>query len=136
MSIKTRLLSTWLQFLQGTVEAKKDLSPLSYLTLGSLIQANYLTQAERLITELSENPGLMYEELKKTHGHLKFISYNMFNPHILYSQPFKQTAEKMQFEIDNIKDPGVTGYDHLYLPSIKKAIDNCQNGIKKVLDKI
>lgn len=123
--IETRLISTWLQFLQGTVEEKKDLSPLSYLTLGSLIQVNYLNQVERLITQISKNPGIRYSEVKETHELLKTVSRYLLNPHILYSQPFKQTAENLQQEINRIEDPGTFGYDHFYIPGIKKAINTC-----------
>ena len=132
--IETRFASTWLQFLQKSVEGKKDLSPLSYLTLGSQIQSNYFTQVERLVIKISESLGIKYDELKAAHELLKIVSYFMLNPRILYSQPYKKAAEDLQLKIKSINDPGVGGYDHLYIPGIKKVIDVCQREIRILLD--
>jgi hypothetical protein len=94
--VKIKLISGWLQFLQGKVEEKKNLSPLSYLILGNSIQNNYFIQARRLMTHISSTIGKSYFELQEAHEQLTLISSLLLNPKILYSQPYKQMAEKRQ----------------------------------------
>ena len=130
--IETKLISTWLQFLQGKVEEKQDLSSLSYLILGHLIQVNYFIQVERLVSQLSLN--LKYSDLQQAHGLLTTISSLLLNPHILYSQPYKQIVEKLQKKIASIQDPEISFYNSQYRVGIQEAIKDCLRDIRQVLD--
>ena len=121
LPIETKLVSIWLQFLQGRVEEKQNPSPLNYLMLADLIQTNYLIQVKRLVSQLSLKSE--YPELQKAHRLLLSIGNLLLNPYILYSQPYKQIAEKLQQGIANIKDPGTCFYNPQYSADIQKVIE-------------
>jgi hypothetical protein len=133
--VKIKLISGWLQFIQGKVEEKKDLSPLSYLILGNLIQSNYLIQARKLMTHISSTIGKSYFELQGAHKQLILISSLLLNPKILYSQPYKQMAEERQEIIARIKKPETAYYNDQYESEIKNAIESCFKGTKNIRKK-
>ncbi len=114
---KTKVISTWIDFLRGALITKQELPFLTFLIVEKELESAYMVNASLLFEEIIErlNNFTNIDSIKKT---VKEISSLLLNPNKLLAKPFKQTPEDLSEQIG-----GLLSSNEFYLVEFKEEVE-------------
>ncbi len=114
---KTKIISTWIDFLRGVLTSKQELPFLHFLMVEKELESAYMINAGLLFEEIVVrlNDFTSIDSIKKI---VSEISRLLLNPNKLLAAPFKQTPRDLSEQIG-----GLLNSDEIYLSKFKVGVE-------------
>ena len=113
---KTRIISTWIDFLRGVLTSKQELPFLHFLMVEKELESAYMINASLLFEEIATrlNDFTSIDSIKKI---IREVSSLLLNPNKVLVAPFKQTPRDLSEQIG-----GLLSSNELYLDKFKEEV--------------
>ena len=113
---KTKVISTWVDFLRGVLTAKKRLPFLTFLMVEKELESAYMINAGLLFEEVVARLN-NFTSIDSIKNIVKEVGDLLLNPNKLLMTPFKQTPRNLSEQIN-----GLLNSNEFYLNQFKKEV--------------